>query len=109
MNISLIDELKSIDEISLNSVTNFPYIVNFSLKHKKASVVIEALSSQAIYVSSLSACNAKNNIVSFVLTNMGKNKQLAENSIRVSFSATNTLSEVKTFVRVLKDILEHIR
>lgn len=105
----LLQELNKIDEVVINSDSSFPYLINFSLKHKKASVVIEALSNKEIYVSSLSACNAKQTQVSYVLTNIGKNKQLAENSIRVSFSRANTIDEVRTFIAELKNILGAIR
>lgn len=105
----LIEGLKKNPEIILNSNSEFPYIINFSLKSKKASVVIEALSNKEIYVSSLSACHEKSNIVSYVLLNMGLNQKLAENSIRVSFSDNNTISEVKTFLKELNTILGAIR
>ena len=109
LNLHLHAHLKRIDEVFINSNSDFPYIVNFSLKSKRASVVIEALSSKEIYVSSLSACNSKHNVVSTNLLNMGVDKRLAENSIRVSFSNKNTLNEVDTFIKILKEILERIR
>lgn len=105
----LIEGLKNNPEIVINSKHDFPYIVNFSLKSKKASVVIEALSNKEIYVSSLSACHAKSNVVSSNLLNMGLDKKLAENSIRVSFSETNTIDEVKMFLKELNNILGAIR
>lgn len=102
------NQLAMIDEVVINSKNPFPYIINFSLKHKKASVVIQALSNKEIYVSSQSACHAKSNVVSYVLTNMGKSKQMAENSIRVSFSEINTIDEVKVFINELNQILNSI-
>lgn len=104
-----VKELNEIDEVEINSSSLFPYIINFSLKHKKASVVIEGLSNKEIYVSSLSACNAKKDQTSYVLTNMKRNKQLANNSIRVSFSISNTINEVNTFIKELKELLKNIR
>ncbi|MBP5301595.1 MAG: aminotransferase class V-fold PLP-dependent enzyme [Bacilli bacterium] len=105
----LINELSSIDEIEINSHNKFPYIINFSLKNKKASVVIEALSQKEIYVSSLSACSSKLNKKSYVLTNMNKNFQISTNSIRVSFSHNNTEKEVLIFVKEIKEILNQIK
>lgn len=105
----LVLEISKINEIEINSYHNFPYIVNFSLKLKKASVVIEALSACKIYVSSLSACSDKKNVISYVLTNMKKEKKIAENSIRVSFSHENNLDEVNFFVKKLKQILKSIK
>jgi len=108
LNNELVKELTKIDEIEINN-SSFPYIVNFSLKRKKASVVIEALSNKGIYVSSLSACSSKLNKISYNLINLNKAKQLAENSIRVSFSNTNTINEVNVFIKELKTILGEIR
>jgi cysteine desulfurase len=95
--------------IVINSPANgSPYVVNFSFVHKKASVVMEALSRKEIYVSSVSACNSKFEKTSYVLAAIGKSKDLASNSIRISFSARNTLEEVDTFLATLDGILAEV-
>ncbi len=99
--------LEKNDEILMNSpLDGSPFILNFSLKRKKASVVTEALSHEGIYVSSVSACNSKGEPVSYVLEAMGFSKERAMNSIRLSFSRENTLEEAKTFLNTLQNILE---
>lgn len=96
-------------EISLNSpVDATPYVLNFSLLKKKASVVLEALSEKGIYVSSVSACSSKEEPVSYVLLAMGKNKEEAANSLRLSFGPQNTLEEAHEFLASLSTILERI-
>lgn len=101
------EELKKNDEILMNSpLGGSPFILNFSLKRKKASVVTEALSHEGIYVSSVSACNSKGEPISYVLEAMGFSKERAMNSIRLSFSRENTLEEAKTFLNTLQNILE---
>lgn len=101
------EELEKNDEILMNSpLEGSPFILNFSLKRKKASVVTEALSHEGIYVSSVSACNSKGEPVSYVLEAMGFSKERAMNSIRLSFSRENTLEEAKTFLNTLQNILE---
>lgn len=106
----LIDLIKLLgDEININSNSKFPYIVSLSLKHHKASVVVEALSLKEIYVSSQSACRSKDDTPSYVILNMGLSHQLADNVLRISFSHENTLDEVDTFVKTLKDILGEIK
>lgn len=101
------EELEKNDEILMNSpLDGSPFILNFSLKRKKASVVTEALSHEGIYVSSVSACNSKGEPVSYVLEAMGFSKERAMNSIRLSFSRENTLEEAKTFLNTLQNILE---
>ena len=99
--------LEKNDEILMNSLLEgSPFILNFSLKRKKASVVTEALSHEGIYVSSVSACNSKGEPISYVLEAMGFSKERAMNSIRLSFSRENTLEEAKTFLNTLQNILE---
>ena len=101
------EELEKNDEILMNSpLEGSPFILNFSLKRKKASVVTEALSHEGIYVSSVSACNSKGEPISYVLEAMGFSKERAMNSIRLSFSRKNTLEEAKTFLNTLQNILE---
>ena len=106
----LIEQISLIDEISLNS-NSFctPYIVNFSLKKHKASVIVEGLSEREIYVSSVSACSSKKENVSYVILAMGKSLQEASNTIRVSFSETNTIEELKIFIENLKALLREVR
>lgn len=106
----LLEELRKIDEVELNYYPNSsPYIVNFSLKTKKASVVVEALSNHEIYCSSVSACNSKKEEPSYVLLAFDKGEKAAHNSIRLSLSKDNTLEECKEFILVFKGILESIR
>lgn len=103
------DFVKKHDDLyELNSSDN-PYIVNFSLKNKKASVVVEALSFNGIMVSSVSACKAKEEPMSYVVKALGKTDALAHNTIRVSFSADNTLEEVDIFIKKLNEIVEAVK
>ena len=97
------------DEIRFNSPLDAsPYVLNFSLINKKASVVLEALSEREIYVSSVSACNSKGEPISSVLTAMHRNEGDARNSLRLSFSRRNTLEEAKAFVKAFKEVLEGV-
>ncbi|MBR0194267.1 MAG: cysteine desulfurase [Bacilli bacterium] len=85
-----LDEIKNVDGVELNSTSSSsPYILNFSLTKKKASVVVEALSNVGIYVSSVSACNSKKEASSYVVAALGKSDVLAHNTIRLSFGEDN--------------------
>lgn len=106
----LVDGLKDIEGIELNSNENCsPYIINFSLKNKKASVVVESLSNKGIYVSSVSACNSKKEASSYVVKAIGKSDLLAHNTVRVSFSKDNTIEDVDIFLSELNNTLRSIR
>lgn len=104
------NELKHIDEVIINSPKNSsPYILDFSLKLHKASVVVEALSLKNIMVSTISACSSKRNEKSHVLTAMNKDLRLSSNPIRLSFDETNTLEEAQIFIQEFKNILENTK
>lgn len=106
----LYQQLSVIDDITINSTyEGSPYILNFSLEKKRASVVVEALSEADIMVSTISACSSKKTAHSYVLEAMGKTKQEYQNSIRVSFGNENTIEEIDIFVKELKRILSSIR
>ena len=107
----LINYLKdNTDKYCLNSFdNNNPYIVNFSLIHHKASIVVEALSNKGIMVSSLSACHSKNEDYSYVVYAMDKDLNRAHNTIRVSFSYENTVDDVNALIRALKQIVKEIK
>lgn len=106
----LVSELSRIEEIKVNLGKNFsPYILNFSLLHKKASVVSEALSNKEIYVSTKSSCESKINESSYVIYEFNHNEKDARNSIRLSFSKYNTLEEAETFIKELKLVLSQIK
>lgn len=106
----LVENLNKLDGVEMNSNNKCsPYIINFSLTKKKASVVVEALSNRGIYVSSVSACNSKGEVGSYVIKALGKSDELAHNTIRVSLDNSTTLDELKEFIDVLKEILETIK
>lgn len=96
------------DLFELNCASN-PYIINFSTLTKKASVVVEALSSHGIYVSSTSACYAKEEPISYVVLAQGKSEKIAHNTIRVSLSYENTLEDMKILVSELDKIIKEIK
>ena len=101
--------LSQIEEVVLNSDENgSPFVLNFSLRKHKASVVVEALSERGIYVSSVSACNSKGEPTSYVLAAMGKDPGDCANSIRVSFGHENTKEDVDAFLTALKEILTEV-
>lgn len=107
----LIGYLKSNDDkFVINSLdNNNPYIVNFSLLNRKASVVVEALSNKGIMVSSLSACHSRNEDYSYVVYALTNDMKLAHNTVRVSFSYENTLNDVELLIRELDKIVKEIK
>ena len=106
----LIQGLKKTNEVVFNSPEDaIPTLLNFSLLHKKASVVVEALSEKGIYVSSHSACDEKLDHGSPVLLAMGKKEELAKNAIRISFSSRTTIEEIDGFLAAFIAIIQEVR
>ena len=107
----LVTYLKSNDDkYVINSLDkNNPYIVNFSLLTRKASVVVEALSNKGIMVSSLSACHSRDEDYSYVVYALTNDMKLAHNTVRVSFSYENTLNDVELLIRTLDTIVKEIK
>ena len=97
------------DHFEINSSYENPYIINFSSKYHKASVIVEALSRRGIYVSSISACHSKKEKFSYVVDALKKDKKIAKNTIRVSFSYDNTVEEVEVLKEELHKIIGEIR
>ena len=95
-------------EINSTSEEN-PYVFNFSLKTRKASVVVEALSNQGIMISSISACHSKGEPISYVVQAMGKDEILSHNTLRISFDEQNTIEDVKVFIEALDKIVRGIK
>lgn len=103
----LVSELKQMDDLLvINShIEENPFVVNFSLKNHKASVVVEALSNRNIFVSSISACHSNGEPMSYVVKALTQDDVLAHNTIRVSFDANNTIEEIDTFIKEFKEII----
>ena len=70
---------------------------------------MEALSSRGIMVSSVSACHAREEPISYVVKALGKSDELAHNTIRVSLSYDNTLEDIKKFIEELENIIKEIK
>lgn len=105
----LVESMKEEDIVFNSNDKCSPFIVNFSLLNKKASVVVEALSLKGIYVSSVSACHSKREPMSYVVDAMFDDKNRAKNTIRISFDKDNTIEDVDSFVNEFKKIVRSIQ
>lgn len=106
----LIGELSQIDEVIIHDFKDAsPYILNFSLKTKKGSVIVEALSNEDVLLSSVSACNSKREAISYVLLALNKTNSESSNAIRLSLGNENTLEECQEFITKFKEILLKVR
>lgn len=107
----MIKELSSIDGILLNSPKEYssPYILSVSIPGMRGETTLHYLSEQGVYVSTGSACTAKDTKDSHVLVAMGLKKKEIQGSIRLSFEEETSLEEIRFAAEKLKDAVRFLR
>ena len=106
----LIYSLKKIDGLVINSPSmSSPYILNIYFENKRGEVIMNALSSKGIYISTKSACSSRSKDYSTSIYEVTKNDNISKNSLRISLSHLTTKSELDIFVRELKEILSVLK
>lgn len=107
----IIDHLQGIENIQINTPAQnaSPYIINFSIKNKKAAVIAQAFDDHGICLSTISACSTKTEMPSHVIYETFKDIKRAESSIRVSMSKYTTFEEITKFLMVLDEIMISIK
>ena len=84
-------------------------ILNISFVGVRSEILLHALESNGIYVSSGSACASNAPKPSPTLTAMGKNAKEIDSALRFSFSEFNTEDEIREVVRILEKEVTQIR
>ena len=92
------EKLSIYDKVKINSNDKcIPHILNLSVLGVKPEVMLHALESDEIYISTQSACSANNNISKSVMS-LTNDKKRAESSIRISLSYLTTKEEIDLFL-----------
>ncbi|MGV4319281.1 cysteine desulfurase family protein [Bacillus mojavensis] len=96
-------KLSDSDGVVLNTPqsNSAPHIINFSVPGIKAEVLLHMLEEKDIFVSTTSACSAKEHKPSKVLLQMGKVEQIAGSSIRISLNYSQTSDVTEPFMNAL--------
>ena len=102
----LLEGLSDIHAILLSPDDALPYVVNLSFPSFESETMLHALEEKDIYVSTVSACSSKQKKVSYVLLEMGIEKNIAKNAVRFSFSRFNTEQEVMEVCKTIHDIYD---
>ncbi len=106
----LIYNLKRIEGLKMNSPINAsPYVLNIYFENKRGEVIMNALSSKGIYISTKSACSSKSKDYSVSIYEMTKNDTVSKNSLRISLSHLTTIDELNIFIEELKSIVETLK
>lgn len=91
------------NNIIINSTENCsPYIVSFAVSKVKAETVLHMAEAEGVLISNGSACSSKKT-GNRILSAMGIDKDVILSSVRVSFSESNTIEEVVTAAKVIKE------
>lgn len=108
----LIDQLLEIPHTHLNGPRQggrMPNNANITFLYIEGEAILMHLSMRGVYVSSGSACSSIALMPSNVLTAIGLKHEEAHGSIRFSFSKLNTIDEVDTAVKHVKEVVEQLR
>ena len=85
-----------------------PHILNYTLPDIRSETMLHALSARGICISNGSACSSHSHHPSEALTAFGLSPAEVECSIRISFSAYNTLADVDALASALGEELERL-
>lgn len=99
-------ELSDRGALILSPDDALPYVLNVSFKGFESETMLHCLEIYDIYVSTVSACSAKQKKVSYVLLEMGVDRKVAANAVRLSFSRNNTMDEAKEFIKCVDEIYD---
>ena len=83
-----------------------PYVLNVSFKGFESETMLHCLEIYNIFVSTVSACSAKQKKVSYVLLESGVDRKTAANAVRLSFSRENTMEEAEEFIKCVDEIYD---
>ncbi|ADL08216.1 cysteine desulfurase family protein [Thermosediminibacter oceani] len=102
--------LEEIPDAVLNGSENgAPHILNISFLGTRAEVLLHALESHGIYVSTGSACSSYKKGKSHVLAAMGKTAEEIDSALRFSFSPFLSLEDIDYTVEILKKEVTELR
>ena len=112
----LLAKLSEIPEVVLNSASgeiSIDSIVSFSftpevLARLDADALIIRFDLEGIAVSNGSACTSGSQQPSHVLLAIGKSKDVAMKSVRVSFSRYNTMEDIDRLIQAVRKILNSL-
>lgn len=81
-----------------------PFVLNVAFRNFQSETMLHCLEMYDIFISTVSACSSKSKKTSYVLENMGIERSISANSVRLSFSRYNTMEEAEAFVKAIDEI-----
>ncbi len=96
-------------QINGPATAGLPHVLNICFGGVKSEVLLHTLETAGLLVSSGSACAAKKDTLSPVLTAMGLSREAIEGSLRFSFSPTNTVAEAEQAAAIVIRSVQELR
>ena len=108
LNKKIIDRLSNYENVYINSTDkSIVNTINLSIKGIKPETFIHALEKYEIYVSTKSACSSADSMSNSVYA-VTKDKERANNTIRISLSYLTTEEEIDKFLKVFDECYNHL-
>ena len=108
LNKKITDRLSNYENVYINSTDkSIVNTINFSIKGIKPETFIHALEEYEIYVSTKSACSSADSMSNSVYA-VTKDKERANNTIRISLSYLTTEEEIDKFLKVFDECYNHL-
>ncbi|KPU46172.1 cysteine desulfurase IscS [Oxobacter pfennigii] len=107
-----LNSIASMKGIKINGqhINDFsPYILSISFIGVRGEVLLHMLEAESVFVSTGSACAARDTKDSYVLKAIGLKNEEIKGTIRFSFSEFNTFSEVDKAINALSKCLKFLR
>ncbi|QBG46670.1 cysteine desulfurase [Verrucomicrobia bacterium S94] len=107
----IVEALTEIPDVEINGSIDegSPYIINCSVAGIKPETILQGLSEKGIYISTVSACSARQTIESGVVRAVTGSPERAQHSIRISLASITVQKEVDTLCATLSTIIEMLR
>ena len=109
---ALIVGLSQIDGVTINGKLdheNAPQIVSVSVRGVRAEVLLHALEDKGIYVSAGSACSSNKPAVSKTLKAIGLDKELLDQTVRMSLCYFSTMDEIDYTVETMSQLVPMLK
>lgn len=108
LNKKIIDRLSNYENVYINSTDkSIVNTINLSIKGIKPETFIHALEKYEIYVSTKSACSSADSMSNSVYA-VTKDKERANNTIRISLSYLTTEEEIDKFLKVFDECYNYL-
>lgn len=92
----------------LTPTKSAPHIMTLAFKGIKGEVLVHSLESKGVYLSTGSACSARQQGISHVLTAIALSKEYQEGAIRISLSRYNNEEEIGYIIKSVVESVEEL-